>query len=287
MARILVAGATGNLGKQIVAELKNQNHWVRALTRKPMRLFPLADEVVGGDLNHVHSLNAACGSIDIIISAAGSSVNPFLTRKEDDYNAVDYQGHRNLLRVAGNSGIKRFIYVSVFSTPALQHLQYISAHTRFADELKAAGLSYAIVQPTGFFSSFDSILDIAATGIAPLIGDGTAVTNPIHEVDLARVCVDAIEGANREIPVGGPETFTRKQIFELAFRILNKKPRFIRVPGAAISAQSRIMSYFNPRVSQLLLFLHHVSKVDVVAPAYGSHRLGTYFEEKVSVTANS
>lgn len=287
MARILVAGATGNLGKQIVAELKKQKHWVRALTRKPMRLFPLADEVVGGDLNHVHSLNAACGEIDIIISAAGASVDPFLTRKEEDYNAVDYQGHCNLLRVAGNSGIKRFIYVSVFSTPALQHLRYISAHTRFADELKAAGLSYAIIQPTGFFSSFDTILDIASSGIAPLIGDGKAVTNPIHEADLARVCVDAMEGPNREIPVGGPEIFTRKQIFELAFRILNKKPRFIRVPGAAISAQSRIMSYFNPRVSQLLQFLQQVSKVDVVAPAYGTHRLGTYFEEKVNVMADS
>ncbi len=287
MTRILVAGATGNLGKHIVAELKNQNHWVRALTRKPMRLMPLADEVVGGDLNLVHSLNAACGEIDVIISAAGASVNPSLTRKEGDYNEVDYQGHRNLLRVAGNSGVKRFIYVSVFSTPALQHLQYISAHTRFADELKAAGLSYAIIQPTGFFSSFDAILDIASAGIAPLIGDGNAVTNPIHEADLAKVCVDAIEGPNREIPVGGPEVFTRKQIFELAFRMLDKKPRFIRVPGAAISAQSRIMSYFNPRMSQLLLFLQHVSKVDVVAPAYGSHRLGTYFEEKVNVTADS
>ena len=69
MARILVAGATGHLGQHIVAELKRQNHWVRALTRNPIRPFEIADEVAGGDLNRIASLHAACGDIDIVISA--------------------------------------------------------------------------------------------------------------------------------------------------------------------------------------------------------------------------
>lgn len=283
MARILVAGATGHLGKYIVQELKSRNHWVRALTRKPMRLYPEVDDLVGGDLNHIQSLNAACGGIDIIISAAGSSLNPSLSKKERDYNTVDYYGHRNLLHVAGTSGVKRFVYVSVFSTPALETLDYVSAHTRFADALRGAGLSYAIIQPTGFFSAFDAVLDLARNGVVPLIGDGTAVTNPIHEEDLARVCVDAIEGSNRDIPVGGPDVFTRRQIFELAFRALEKKPRFVRIPSAAVAAQTRILSLFNPRASQLMAFLQQVSQVDVVAPSYGERRLGAYFEDKATI----
>ncbi len=75
MARILVAGATGHLGRYVVAELKKRDHWVRAITRNPMRPYPEVDELVGGNLNHVHSLYAACGELDVIISAAGSSVN--------------------------------------------------------------------------------------------------------------------------------------------------------------------------------------------------------------------
>ncbi len=287
MARILVAGATGHLGRYVVAELKKRDHWVRAITRNPMRPYPEVDELVGGNLNHVHSLYAACGEIDVIISAAGSSVNPSFSKKDADYRSVDYEGHRNLLRVAGNSGIKRIVYVSVFSTPALKHLDYIRAHTQFADELRSAGLSYAIIQPTGFFSTFDTILDIAQKGIAPMIGDGTARTNPIHEQDLASICVDAIDGPNRDIPAGGPETFSRRQIFEMAFNALGKKPRFVRVPGAALSAQSRLLSLFNPRISQLTDFLKQVSQVDVVAPAYGQQRLGSYFDEKANVNAYS
>lgn len=285
MARILVAGASGHLGRYIVAELKRQNHWVRALTRNPIRPIKHADDVVGGDLNLISSLHAACGSIDVIISAAGSSVSPSLSKKEPDYQTVDYWGNRNLLSVAGNSGIKRFIYVSVYNTPGLQHLDYVLAHTRFADELARSGLSYAIIQPTGFFSAFNAILDLAKSGFAPLIGNGSALTNPIHEEDLASVCVDAIDGDNRRISVGGPEILSRRQIFELAFEALDKKPRFIKVPAAMVSAQARFVALFDQRLAQLTAFLQAVSQVDVVAPTYGTRRLTEYFEERVGAFA--
>jgi len=285
MARILVAGATGHLGQHIVTELKRQNHWVRALTRNPIRPFDLADEVVGGNLNRIGTLHAACGDIDIVISAAGSSVAPSISKKEPEYFTVDYWGNRNLLKVAGTSGVKRFIYISVFNTPALQHLDYVRAHTRFADELASSGLSYAIIQPTGFFSAFDAILDLARSGIAPLIGNGQARTNPIHQKDLAKVCIEAIESSNGRISVGGPEVFTRKKIFELAFEALGKKPRFIKVPGMMISAQKRLVSIFDPRLAQLTSFLQAVSEVDVIAPTFGTHRLEDYFASQIETIA--
>lgn len=285
MARILVAGATGHLGQHIVKELKKNNHWVRALTRNPIRPFEIADEVVGGNLNKINTLHAACGEIDIIISAAGSSLSPSLSKKEPDYQSVDYWGNKNLLSVAGNSGIKQFIYVSVFSTPEIQHLDYVRAHTRFADELAKSGLNYTIIQPTGFFSAFDTILDIARSGIAPLIGNGQARTNPIHQRDLAKVCTEAIGSKNGRISVGGPEVLTRKRIFELAFQALGKKPRFIKVPGMMISAPNKVVSMFDPRLAQLTAFLQAVSQVDVIAPSFGAHRLGDYFTNLIEAVA--
>lgn len=285
MARILVAGATGHLGRHIVRELKKNNHWVRALTRNPIRPFEIADEVVGGNLNKINSLHAACGEIDVIISAAGSSVSPSLSKKEPDYQSVDYWGNKNLLSVAGNSGVKQFIYISVFNTPEIQHLDYVRAHTRFADDLAKSGLSYVVIQPTGFFSAFDTILDIARSGIAPLIGNGLARTNPIHQKDLAKICVDALGSENSHISVGGPEVLTRKRIFELAFKALGRKPRFIKVPGMMISAPKKVVSIFDPRLAQLTAFLQAVSEVDVIAPPYGTHRLEDYFANQIAAVA--
>ena len=285
MARLLVAGATGHLGQHIVKELKKRNHWVRALTRNPIRPFEIADEVVGGNLNRISSLHAACGDIDIVISAAGSSVSPSISKKEPDYQSVDYWGNKNLLSVAGNSGIKHFIYISVYNTPQIQNLDYVRAHTRFADELAHSGLSYAIIQPTGFFSAFDTILDIARSGIAPLIGNGLARTNPIHEKDVAKICVEALGIKNERISVGGPKVYTRKSIFEHAFKALGKKPRFIKLSSMMISAPQKVVSMFDPRLAQLTAFLQAVSEVDVIAPTYGTHRLEDYFSSLISTPA--
>ena len=287
MARILVAGATGHLGRHIVSELKRRNHWVRALTRNPLRPFPEADELVGGDLRLVNTLQGPCGQVDVIISAAGASINPLQKKKEPDFRTIDYQGHRNLLKVAGNSGIRRFIYVSVFSVPEIQNLDYVRAHTHFADALKASGLTYNVIRPTGFFSAFETVLDLAKTGFAPLVGDGSARTNPIHEKDLAEIVVDALDHPNREISVGGPEVLTRREIFDMAFQVLAKKPRYVRIPGAVLSAQSRLTSMFDPRMAQITSFLNKVSQVDVIAPSAGKERLYNYFERKAGVLAGS
>lgn len=277
MTRILLAGASGNLGTYILKTLKEQNYWVRALTRS--RSIPLADEVATGDLTNLASLQSVCDDIDVVISAAGSSVNPSLPQKESDYLTTDLLGHQNLLSVAKSANVKRCVYVSVFATESYMQLDYIQAHTQFAAELKASGLSYAIVEPTGFFSSFGMLIDIAKKGIAPMIGSGASLTNPIHEADLAQICVEAMEGPSREIPCGGPEVFSRKQIFELAFEAVDKKPRFIRIPNAVLSFHRRVMSLIDPRMSQLLHFMQQVSQVDAVAPSYGTHKLSNYFAE--------
>ena len=283
MARILVAGATGHLGRFIVSELKKRNHWVRALTRNPMRPYPEVDDLVGGDINLINTLQRPCGEVDVIISTVGASINPRLFTREPDYWHVDYEGNRNLLRVAGTSGIRKFLYVSVYSVPALQHLDYIRAHAKFSDELKASGLSYAIVKPTGFFSAYGAMLELAKLGVAPLLGDGSARTNPIHESDLARVVADALESSNCEISVGGPEVLSRRRIGELAFEALGKKPRFVPIPESMVTAQIRIMSRFDPRVAQITAFLKKVSQVDAIAPATGTERLADYFGEKAAV----
>jgi uncharacterized protein YbjT (DUF2867 family) len=130
-------------------------------------------------------------------------------------------------------------------------------------------------------------MDLARAGFAPLVGDGSARTNPIHEKDLAHVIVDGLDYPNREISVGGPEVLTRRAIFEMAFKVLDKKPRCVRVPGAMISAQSRLISMFDPRTAQITDFLNKVSQLDVIAPSTGSERLYDYFESRTGVLSDA
>ena len=141
-------------------------------------------------------------------------------------------------------------------------------------------IDHAVIEPTGFFSSFEVLLRLVRPGVAPLIGDGTAQTNPIHEKDLAPVCADAIEHGYGTLPVGGPEVLSRRAIFERAFEAVGKKPRFVRLPDGYVNVNRWIVSRLDPRLGALMAFFKAVSQTDIIAPAYGSRRLDDFFREK-------
>ncbi|HET7232403.1 MAG TPA: SDR family oxidoreductase [Longimicrobium sp.] len=277
MERVLVAGASGQLGRHVVDELRRRGYRVRALSRRPERLTGPVDEAVRGDLLDPASLGAACEGVDVIFSCAGSSMDLNDLRDRRGPLEVDWGGNRNLLAAARGAGVRRFVYVSVFGGQAMRHLEYTDAHERFVDELAGSGIDHAIIRPTGFFSFFGEITKMARRGRGIVIGSGEARTNPIHEADLALVCADAVAAGPREVPAGGPETLTRAEIVRVAFRALGREPRLTRVPPGFFRAAGAVTKPLNRRLAALLAFGAEVSQVDCVAPAHGTHRLEDFF----------
>ncbi|NNF57088.1 MAG: hypothetical protein HKN04_02500, partial [Rhodothermaceae bacterium] len=139
-----------------------------------------------------------------------------------------------------------------------------------------------IVRPTGFFSAFEAYLPLARLGVMPLIGDGTARTNPIHPADLADVLAEALEGVAPLIEVGGPEVLTRQAIGERAFAAVNKTPRFVSAPDALIRFTAKAVRALDRRLGEMLAFVRAIHHTDVIAPTHGTQRLGPY----LSVVAN-
>ena len=280
MQRVMVAGASGQLGRHVVDELKRKGFRVRALTRSPARLASgAADEVARGDLADPASLAAACAGVDAVVSCAGASMDMAAFRDRRSFFAVDWRGNRNLLDAAKAAGVRRFVYVSLHGGRAMMDTEYAAAHERFVDHLARSGVSHTVVRPTGFFSFLGEIGKMARKGRGVVIGDGGARTNPIHEADLAEVVVSALESEEAEIPVGGPEVLTRREIVEAAFRAAGRQGKIVRVPPAVFRAAAALMRPINPRVAALLAFGARVSVVDCVAPAHGTRRLEDYFRE--------
>lgn len=277
MERVLVAGASGQLGRHVVDELRRRGYRVRALSRQPERLAGHADEAVRGDLLDPASLRAACEGVDVTFSCAGASMNLNDVRDRRGALEVDWGGNRNLLSAARAAGVRRFVYVSVFGGREMRHLEYTDAHERFVDELAASGIDHAVVRPTGFFSFFGEIAKMARRGRGIVIGDGSARTNPIHEADLAAVCAGAVAGGAREIDAGGPETFTRDGIVRAAFRAIGRPPKLTHVPPGVFRAAAAVAKPLNRRLAALLAFGAEVSQVECVAPPFGTHRLEDYF----------
>jgi uncharacterized protein YbjT (DUF2867 family) len=200
---------------------------------------------------------------------------------------VDYVGNHSLLQAAKAAGVRKFVYVSVFGAPGYAQTAYVRAHEDFAEELKASGLQFAILRPTGFFSAYAEFVRMAAKGPLPLVGGGKARTNPIHDADLAKICVEAIDSADSERAVGGSDIFTRKEIAELAFQALGTKSRTVPMPAFAFGLARALISPFDKRMRDLIEFIGAVSVSDGVAPAVGTHRLADYFREEAARISSS
>jgi uncharacterized protein YbjT (DUF2867 family) len=278
MKRILVAGATGYLGGFVVQEFKASGYFVRAMARSPEKLSDLqgaVDEIVKAEITQPETLEHVCDGIDVVFSSIG------ITKQKDKltFRDVDYQGNVNLLEAAKRAGVSKFIYVSVFNGPNLLHLDIVKAHEDFVDELKASGIDYAVLRPTGYFSDMDEFLKMAKKGRVYLIGQGKNKVNPIHGADLAVTCVDAAEGEQKEIDVGGPEVLTYREIAELAFQSLAKPVHITSVPVWIMKLLVVATRIFNKHQAGLLAFFTTAMTSDVVAPATGARSLTAHFTE--------
>ena len=276
---ILIAGATSALGRATLALCRERGHRVRALARSESRLQSVdADERIARDITNATEIGAAVRGIDTVFSCAGQSVGPDSSNRGPGYHAVDFTGNRNLLEAAKRAGVRRFVYISVFRAADFPEVAYLKAHAAVERLIRDSGLSHALIQPTGFFSVFDALFDMARRNRAVKFGDGGSRTNPIADADLAEICADAIDAAgNAEIPAGGPAIHTRHEILELAFAALGRPAKIRRMPAWTPSLMGTVAQPFAPRLGELMKFVRVIGEHDFVAPAHGNRTLEGYF----------
>lgn len=278
MTRILLIGGSGSLGRHVLSELKARGYRVRAISRAPNPFIKkYADDPVLADLTNQESLRGVCSGVDMVLSCAGASMNLSDFGNRQSFTSVDYEGNLQLLKEAEREGVKKFAYVSLFKGDKLRFTEYAGAHERFVDALKKSSLESVVIRPTGFFSIFEEILKYAQRGIGFSIGEGNSRTNPIHQQEVAAVCVEALESGEPEVTAGGPDIYARREIVELAFKVLGKKAKIRKVSENLFKRLILPLRVINPRLHALMDFGIVVGQTDIIAPVKGKHTLEEYF----------
>ena len=278
--KILLAGATGYLGQYILAALLREEYPTRIVVRNKSKLSPALLthpllEVVEAEVTQPDTLRGVCKGVHKVISSVG------ITRQKDGltYEQVDFQANKNLLDEALREGVRKFIYVSVFKGEAMRHIAIGAAKEHFVDTLKASGLDFCIIRPSGFYSDMAFFLKMAKKDII-LFGKGQYAMNPIHGEDLAEVCVAQLERYEREVNVGGAEIFTQTEMAHLAFEVLHKPANIIYLPDWVRRLILKMGKYLLPKsIYGAIEFFLTTMAMDVVAPMQvGKHRLKAFFE---------
>ena len=279
--RVLLAGATGYLGRFVLNELQRRNYSTRVIVRTPSRLGTVTPnvDVRVGEVTQADTLKGVCEDIDVVISTVG------ITRQKDGmtYMDVDYKANANLIDEAKKSGVERFIYVSVLNGEKLKHLKICEAKEKLGDYLKSSGLDYCIVRPSGFFSDMGDFLKMAEGGRVYLFGDGKFKINPIHGEDLAKAVVETIHNDKKEIDIGGCRVFSHNEIAELALKACSKPVKIVHLPDWIRKFILWFLRKFtNPKFYGPLEFFMTAMAMDMQATPYGKHKLEDYFKNQVN-----
>lgn len=162
---ILLAGATGNNGSEVLAQLTALGLAVRPMARD----VEAAREDLGAgydwvqaDVTQPETLEAALRDVDIVISAVATSM-PFGGNRPEK---VDYEGTINLARAAQAAGARRFVIITSSVSGQKDHfLNYIGGDVliwkgRAEEALMASGLDYVIVGPAGIDDDAGAVSEI-------------------------------------------------------------------------------------------------------------------------------
>ncbi|MFU8821381.1 MAG: SDR family oxidoreductase [Gammaproteobacteria bacterium] len=207
---ILVAGATGELGRVICQKLTERGGMVYGMVRAGSSPAAVAElEAMGvvpvqAELGNRESLREACSGCDSVVSGMTA-----MGRASESIERVDRDGQLALVAAAAEEGVERFVYVS-YSGVIGKDDPLTLAKRAVERTLKHSGMTWTVLRPSYFMESWFSPalgFDIAA-GKARIYGAGREPISWVAREDVAEfaaAAVDSEEARNATIEIGGPE----------------------------------------------------------------------------------
>jgi uncharacterized protein YbjT (DUF2867 family) len=241
--KILVVGATGLLGSEIVRLLASANRPVRAVVRasaddgKRSLVNHACVESCTADLKDPDSLAAACRGVSAVISTATATVS---RQDGDSIEAVDQVGQLALVEVAERAGVEHFVFVSFL--PSAHDYALQRAKRAVEARLQSGKMSYTILQPVNFIEVWLS----PALGFDPMhgkartFGDGHSAVSWISVLDVARFAVAAVDDvrlAGKVLELGGPDALTPMQVLAIFRQLGVPEVEVEQIPESALTAQ--------------------------------------------------
>jgi uncharacterized protein YbjT (DUF2867 family) len=235
---ILVTGGNGFVGGHVVRLLREESRDVRCLVRdrrKAERLESWGCEVVEGDMTDASSLRRAVEGADAVVHLVAIRQG-----KPEEFQRIMVGGTRDLLMVAKEAGVKRFVLMSALgaSEETKDAVPYYGAKWQMEEDVKQSGLPYVIFRPSfifardgGILGTFRKLAKIAP--VTPIIGSGKQRIQPIWADDVAAYFAKAIDhepATNRTFELGGPDAVSWNEFWARLKRTLGVRRPSVHMP---------------------------------------------------------
>ena len=279
---VLVTGATGFLGRRVVAKLLEHNYPVRCLVHSPgrERIFPPgAVDVYYGDIADGNALTSACRGVEQIVHL----VAVIRERGSRSFDAVNRAGAANLVAAAQTAGsVQHFIQVSAVGASNDPTFRYLFSKWQGEQAVAASGLPYTILRPSLIFGEGDEFLNSLAAlvrlfPLVPVAASGRNRLQPIYVDDVAQ-CIALTLGRQdlrgRAVDIGGPEQISYNDIVRTVARAMGKRRGRLHIPLWLMRLNVAAMQLIMPRpplTTEMLKMLRvrNVAELGTVAETFG------------------
>ena len=252
---ILVTGATGFIGRHLVARLIAQGYPVRCLlpeSKVEHLPWETAPEIVVGSILDEEALFRAVTGAHVIIHLE----NAQWWGSPRDLERIELIGTRNLITAARAARVGRIITVSHLGASPAAAYPLLRYKGLVEDALKASGLAFTIIRSGLVFGEDDAFINHIAMqltispGVFLMPGRGEVVLHPIYIDDVVKVVIgslEALDTIDNILEIGGPEYITLEDLIRTVMRVSGIYRVIVSVPPYVLRWLALIYGRILPR----------------------------------------
>ena len=258
---VTVFGGSGFIGAQAVRQLAKAGWRIRVAVRNPAKAYAMR---LHGDVGQIDIVQANIRnepSLRRALSGAAAAVNLVAVAREtgrQGFQALHVLGARNVATAAKAEGVGRLVQMSALGADPQSDSKYARSKAEGEAAVRAVYPDAVVIRPSvvfgpqdDFFNRFAAMAQISPA--LPLVGGGHTCFQPVFVGDvgkaLARV-VAAPQAASLTYELGGPATFTFRQLMELMLAEIGKRRFLAPLPfplagllGAAGDAANALVGF--------------------------------------------
>ncbi len=242
--KVLLSGATGFVGSQILEVLAKEGHTIRVIAREPSQCVVIQKkynlEIFHGNILHGASIAGCMDGIEAVIHIVGVIAEV----GENTYDRVHRVGTQNLIAEAKKAKVKRFIHMSALGVRANARSQYHQSKWAAEEAVRASGLDWTIFRPSIIYGPKDEFVNLFAKMTKPplnflqlftlpVIGGGYSYLQPIPVADVAKCFVGALtkqESIKKSYELCGPQPLRLREIIKTIAEVLGHETKEVEPP---------------------------------------------------------
>ncbi len=253
---ILVTGATGFVGAEILRRASARGWRVRGLSRRPERAEELGRlphvELFRGDVGDPVDLDEALEGVKTVIHLVGIIV----ATREQSFEKAHIVGTKTVLETTVRAGVRRYVHMSAMGVEAGRGLSEYY-RTKWAAEVavRASDVEATVLRPSIIFGPGDDFVNqlaraVRLSPVVPLPGGGTTRFQPVWVGDVAECFLQAARMDNTPHPVYdvvGPEILSLREIVNVLANAMGHRRKTVAVPIGPLRVGAAIAERVLPR----------------------------------------